>query len=92
MQLQPIGQPLGLGRLERLIQRRGRVGVEVVLHQHDHLSVGVAHIDQVLDAVRPVDPGAPRTDRHLPPAAQRLTHQEDVAQRNRQELWIACAA
>src|SRR6266487_924689 len=79
VQLQPIGQPLRLGRLERLIQRRGRVGVEVVLDQHDLLSVGVAHIDQVLDAVRPVDPGAPRADRHVPPAAQRLTHQEDVA-------------
>ena len=79
VQLQPIGQPLRLGRLERLIQRRGRVGVEVVLDQHDLLSVGVTHIEQVLDAVRPVDPGAPRTDRHVPPPAQRLTHQEGVA-------------
>jgi hypothetical protein len=31
VQLQPIGQPLGLGRLERRIQRRRCVGVEVVL-------------------------------------------------------------
>jgi hypothetical protein len=38
-----------------------------------------AEIDQVVDAVRPVDPGAPRADRQVPPAAQRLRHQEDVA-------------
>jgi len=38
-----------------------------------------AEIDQVVDAVRPADPGAPRADRHVPPAAQRLKHQEDVA-------------
>jgi hypothetical protein len=57
VQLQPIGQPLGLGRRERLIQRRRRVGVEVVLHQHDLLGIRVADIEQVLDAVRPVDPG-----------------------------------
>src|SRR6266511_2209978 len=50
----------------------------VVLHQHDPLSVGVADIDQVLDAVRPVDAGAPRADHDVPPAAQRLAHQEQV--------------
>jgi hypothetical protein len=31
VQLQPVGQPPGLGRSERLIQRGRRVGVEVVL-------------------------------------------------------------
>jgi hypothetical protein len=29
--------------------------------------------------VGPIDPGAPVTDRHLPPASQRLGHQEQVA-------------
>src|SRR5215211_6387545 len=79
VQLQPIGQPLGLGRRERRIQRRGRVGVEVVLDQHDLLGVGVVDVEQVLDAVRPVDPGAPRADHHVAPASQRLAHQEQVA-------------
>src|SRR6266545_3883951 len=78
VQLQPVGQPLGLGRLERLIQRRRGVGVEVVLYQHDPLGVGVVDVDQVLDAVRPVDAGAPRADHDVPPAAQRLAHQEQV--------------
>jgi hypothetical protein len=31
--LKLAGQPLGLGRLERLVQRRGRVGVEIVLQR-----------------------------------------------------------
>jgi transposase-like protein len=40
VQLQPVGQPPGLGRWERRIQRRRRVGVEVVLDQHDPLGIG----------------------------------------------------
>src|SRR6266536_3227697 len=79
VQLEPVGQPLGLSRLERLVQRRRGVGVEVVLHQHDLLGIGVVDVDQVLDAMRPVDAGAPRADRHVAPAAQRLAHQEQVA-------------
>src|SRR6266540_2502822 len=51
----------------------------VVLHQHDLLGIGVVDVDQVLDAMRPVDAGAPRADRHVAPAAQRLAHQEQVA-------------
>jgi hypothetical protein len=79
VQLQLVGQPLGLGRRERRIQRRRRVGVEVVLHQHDPLGVGIVDVDQVLDAVRPVDPGAPVADHDLAPASQRLTDQEQIA-------------
>jgi len=79
VQLQPIGQPLGLGRWERRIQRRGRVGVEVVLHQYDPLGIRVVDVDQLLDAVRPVDAGAPAADHDLAPASQRLAHQEQVA-------------
>jgi hypothetical protein len=79
VQLQLVGQPLGLGRLEGLIQRRGCVGVEVVLHQHDLLGVGVVDVDQVLDAVRPVDAGAPVADHDVAPASQRLADHQQVA-------------
>src|SRR5712691_10448833 len=79
VQLQPIGQPLGLGWLERLIQRRGGVGVEVVLHQHDLLGAGVVDLEQVLDAVCPVDAGAPVADHDVAPAAQRLADHKQVA-------------
>jgi hypothetical protein len=52
---------------------------QVVLDQHDPLGGRVVHVDQVLDAVRPVDAGAPVADAHVPPAAQRLADQEQVA-------------
>jgi hypothetical protein len=48
----------------------------VVLDQHDALGVGVVDVDQVLDAVRPVDPGPPLATGDVPPAGQRLTDQE----------------
>jgi hypothetical protein len=53
VQLQPIGQPPGLGRWERRIQRRRGVGVEVVLDQPDLLGVGVVDLDQVLAGSAP---------------------------------------
>jgi hypothetical protein len=55
------------------------VGVEVVLDQHDPLGVRVVDVDQVLDAVRPVDAGASVADHDVTPASQRLTDQEQVA-------------
>ncbi len=51
----------------------------VVLHQHDPLGVGVVNLQQVLDAVRPVDAGAPRADHDVAPASKRLTDQKQVA-------------
>ena len=39
-------QPLGLGWLECLVQRRGDVDVDVVLHQYDLLGVGVVDLEQ----------------------------------------------
>ena len=51
----------------------------VVLDQHDPLGVRVVDVDQILDAVRPVDAGAPAADHDLAPAGQRLSHQEQVA-------------
>ena len=55
------------------------MGVEVVLHQHDPLGVGVVDIDQLPDAARPVDAGAPAADHDVAPASQRLGHQKQVA-------------
>ena len=63
---------------EGLVERGRRVGVELVHDQHDPLGVGVVDVDQLLDAVRPVEPGALVADAHLPPAAQRLADQEEV--------------
>ena len=46
----------------------------VVLHQHDPLGVRVVDVQQVLDAVRPVDAGAPVADGDVAPAGKRLGH------------------
>src|SRR6266702_2131814 len=51
----------------------------VVLHQHDLLGVGVVDVEEVLDAMRPVDAGAPLADHDVAPATKRLAHQEQVA-------------
>jgi len=51
----------------------------IVLDQHDLLGVGVVDVDQVLDAMRPVDAGAPVATGDVAPASQRLGHQEQVA-------------
>ena len=50
------GQPFGLGRGKGLVERGGRVDVQLIHHQHDPLSVGKMDIDQLANSVRPVDP------------------------------------
>ena len=54
------------------------MGVELVQPQHDALGLRVMHVDQVLDAVREVDPRALVADPNLPAAAQRFADQEEV--------------
>ena len=54
------------------------MGVEVVLDQDDLLGVGIVDIDQVLDALGPVDPGAAVADHDLAPAPEGLADQEQV--------------
>lgn len=48
--LQPVGQPLGLDRRERLVQGGPGVDVELIQHQHDVVGVGVVDGDQLLNA------------------------------------------
>ena len=54
------------------------MGIEVVLDQDDLLGVGIVDIDQVLDALGPVDPGAAVADHDLAPARRGLADQEQV--------------
>ncbi len=51
----------------------------VVLHQHDLLGVGVVDVEEVLDAVGPVDAGAPLADHDVAPATKRLADHKQVA-------------
>ena len=64
------------------------MGVELVHDQDETFCGGVMDIDQVLDTVRPVDPGPLVTDAHLPPAAQRLGDQEQVRHPIARVLWV----
>ena len=78
MDLQLLQQAPGFGRNERLIQSSGSVGVEVVHHQDDLLSVGIVEVYQLLYALCPVELGAALGDTDVPPASQRLVDDEQV--------------
>ena len=54
------------------------MGVQVVQDQHDALGRRIVHIDQVLDDVGEVAPGALVRDPHLPPASQWFRGEEQV--------------
>src|ERR1700704_5241099 len=65
MDLQLVGQALGLSRLEDLVQRARRVGIEVVHHQRDLLDLGIDVVDRFSDIG--VGSGAPPRSRAGPP-------------------------
>src|SRR5262245_5776543 len=79
VELDLVQQPPGLRRRERLIEAGPVVRVEVVLHQPDLLGPGVVGLDQLPHALGIVPPRTPLGDTDVPPAPQRLTHQELVA-------------
>ncbi len=54
VELQLVGEALGLGGRDGRVEGGGGVGVAVIQHQHDALGVGVVDVDQRLDAVREV--------------------------------------
>src|SRR5688572_17462697 len=78
VQLELGGQALGLGRWEGLVQGGRGVGVEVVLNQDDPLGVRIVDVDQLLDALGPVEAGAAVADHDLAPPSERLADQEQV--------------
>ncbi len=50
-----------------------------LVHDHDdRRGVGVVDVDRLRDAMRLVAPGPPVAGRRIPPAAERLGHEEDV--------------
>ena len=79
VELQPITQPLGFLRGERLVQRPARVRVQVVAHQADLDRLGIVDIQQFLDATGPFDLAPLVRHPDMPPATQRLEEHEQVA-------------
>lgn len=76
--LELVRESLGLLRGEGLVERGGRVGVQVVEDQDDPVSIGMADVDEVLDQPCPVLPGAVIGDGQVSGAQQGLAEAEDV--------------
>jgi len=78
MDLELVGQVLGFGRGEGLVERGRAVGVQVVHDQDDPLRVRVVDLHQVLDEPSPVDPGPALGDLEVAPAPERLAANKQV--------------
>lgn len=50
--------------------------VEIVPDEHDLVGVGLVKIDEILDAVRPVNHSEPPGHRHVPPGTPLLPETE----------------
>ena len=79
VELQPFGDPPGLGSREGLVQRRRAMGVQIVQNHPHYLGLRVGLIRQPTHLLGEVLGGAPLGQRHVTPAGQRLTGQEQVA-------------
>ncbi len=64
---------------ERLVQGRRTVRVQVVHDHPNHRCIRISFVHQPTHLTGEVFRGAPLGHRHLPPARQRLTGQEQVA-------------
>src|ERR1019366_1737851 len=78
MNLQFLDQAASLVRRKRFVQRSRLVRVQVVLHQHNLIGVGVAHIDQILDRLSIIHTGAAFGHFHVTLASERFEHHEHI--------------
>src|ERR1035437_5034886 len=78
MKFKAIGQPSGFFRLTGLVERGGRMGVEVIHHDHNFLCLGIDHIRKVLHGVRPIFSGALVGDFDKAHSHQRLKEHKQV--------------
>jgi len=76
--LETVGEALGLRGRERLVERGGGVGIELVHDQDELVRLPVATVHQVPHEMRPVLAPAPVGDCHLAPTAERLEGHEQV--------------
>ena len=78
VKLQLARDPASLSGRKRLVQRRWRMGVEIIHHQPDQLSLGEIDLNQQLHLVSEVLLGALRGHVHLAPAQQGLHAQKQI--------------
>ena len=79
VKLQPPGNPPGLRRRESFVQGRRTMSVKVVHDHPHHRGLRVRFVHQPTHLMGEVLHGTPLGHRHLPPARQWLTGQEQVA-------------
>jgi len=77
--LDALGEGVGFGGRECLIQAGHTVGVEVVHHEQDLLRVGVVDGEELVELTGPVDPSAVFERVDAPPSGQGFGPQEDRA-------------
>ena len=79
VELQLLRNPSGFGRWEDLVQRSWPVGVQIVQDQPHHLNPWIGFIHQPTHLMGKILHSAPLSNRHLPPACQGFTGQEQIA-------------
>ena len=78
MQLQLPGDPPRLSRLERFIQRRDLMRIEIVQHDTNHVSFWIAFVYQPLHFVSKVQLGTLLGHMHVPPASLWFDKEKEI--------------
>src|SRR5581483_7464617 len=77
--LQLLRESPGFGRLKDLVERRRRMGVEIIEHQHNLLRFGIVNLDEFADKVCPIRFRPLFTHLEKAFTAQRFTGQKEAA-------------
>ena len=78
VKLQFPGDPAGLSWCKSLIQCGGRVRIEVINHQFDHVRLWKMNVHQLLHLHGEIALGAAWGDVDMPPAMQRLDKEKQI--------------
>ena len=79
MPLKALDEPPGFGSWKGRVERRGRVGAEIVLHQHDLGRAGEMRVGQLLERLGVIDGRVSVGNLDMPPAFQGREHHEQIS-------------
>src|ERR1700751_3600445 len=78
MPLEPFDQTAGFIGRECFVKGSWRLRIEIVLDQHDFLSIREVGVRQLLENIGVIDGRVAIRDFHMPPALQRSEHNEEI--------------
>src|SRR5512145_1187216 len=78
MQLQLPGNAPSLCRLERFVERRDLMRIEIIQHHANHFGFGIAYVHQPLHCMGKVHLGALLRHLHVPPARLRFDKEKEI--------------